>query len=209
MPDIFSARRGDMSLLPMNEITSVDQLDPNGSYTYADYLTWKFKEQIELIKGKIMEMSPAPTRLHQDISLKLTLQFAKVFETNPCKLYVAPFDVRFLDETGKIKTVVQPDLCVICDPNKLDEKGCIGAPDLVVEILSPGNSKKEMKNKYELYQEQGVKEYWIVEPQSRNIFIFVLENGKYIGIQPVAEDEIVTSVVFPALSFSTEKLYEL
>lgn len=198
-----------MSLLPMNEITSVDQLDLNGSYTYADYLKWKFKEQVELIKGKIMEMSPAPTSLHQRISMKLTGQFLKFFDNHNCRLYAAPFDVRFPDEKGNIKTVIQPDLCVICDVSKIDLKGCIGAPDLIVEILSPGNTKKEMKNKYELYQEQGVKEYWIVSPETRTIQIFVLENGKYIGIQPVAEDEIATSVVFPALSFSTENLYEL
>lgn len=198
-----------MSLLPMNEITRFDQLDLNREYSYSDYLKWKFKEKVELIKGKIMEMSPAPTRIHQKIARKLVLEFSKVFDNHSCEFYFAPFDVRFPDENGHIKNVVQPDLCVICDPNKLDERGCIGAPDLVVEILSPDNSKKEMKNKYELYQEQGVKEYWIVEPQSRNIFIFVLENGKYIGIQPVAEDEIVTSVVFPSLSFSTQGLYEL
>ncbi|RRN01644.1 Uma2 family endonuclease [Bibersteinia trehalosi] len=198
-----------MSLLPVNEITSLSQLDLNGSYTYADYLMWKFKEKVELIKGKIMEMSPAPARFHQRISMKLTSEFLKVFDNHQCQLYAAPFDVRFPDENGNIKNVVQPDLCVICDLNKLDEKGCIGAPDLVVEILSPGNTKKEMKYKYELYQEQGVKEYWIVDSQNRNIYIFILENGKYIGIQPVAEDEIATSVVFPALSFSTEKLYDL
>lgn len=198
-----------MSLLPMNEITHLEQLDPNASYTYADYLKWKFKERVEIIKGKILAMSPAPTRLHQDISLKLTLRFVQTFENNPCKLYVAPFDVRFPDKEGNVKTVVQPDLCVICDQNKLDDKGCVGAPDLIVEILSPGNTRKEMKNKYELYQEQGVKEYWIVSPETRVIQIFVLQGDKYIGIQPVAEDEIATSVVFPALSFSTEKLYDL
>ncbi|HGO5856167.1 TPA: Uma2 family endonuclease [Mannheimia haemolytica] len=198
-----------MSLLPMNEITSLSQLDPNGSYTYADYLKWKFKEKVELIKGKIMEMSPAPTRVHQRISMKLTSNFLNIFDNHQCQLYAAPFDVRFVDKDGRVKTVVQPDLCVICDTNKLDDKGCIGAPDLVVEILSKGNTKREMKDKYELYQEQGVKEYWIVSPETRTIQIFVLENGKYIGIQPVAEDEPATSVVFPALSFSTEKLFEL
>lgn len=198
-----------MSLLPMNEITSLEQLDLNASYTYADYLKWKIKEKIELIKGKIMEMSPALTRFHQRISMKLTSNFLNFFDNYKCQLYAAPFDVRFPDENGKIKTVVQPDLCVICDQNKLDDRGCIGAPDLVVEILSKGNTKREMKDKYELYQEQGVKEYWIVSPETRSIQIFVLENGRYIGIQPVAEDEVATSVVFPALSFSTEKLYDL
>lgn len=195
--------------LPTNEITSLSQLDLNGSYSYADYLLWKFKERVEIIKGKIMEMSPAPTRFHQRISMKLTSRFLQFFDNHECQLYAAPFDVRFPDENGKIKTVVQPDLCVICDQTKLDDKGCIGAPDLVVEILSPSNSKREMKDKYELYQEQGVKEYWLVYPDTQHIQIFVLQNGKYIGIQPVAEGDRVTSVVFPALSFSTVGLYDL
>ncbi|MFW3378001.1 Uma2 family endonuclease [Glaesserella parasuis] len=193
----------------MNEITSLSQLDLNGSYSYGDYLKWKFQERVEIIKGKIMAMSPAPNRLHQRISMKLTKAFLDVFVNHQCELYVAPFDVRFPDSNGKIKTVVQPDLCVICDPNKLDEKGCIGAPDLIVEILSPGNSKREMKDKYELYQEQGVSEYWIVRPEEQHIQIYVLENGRYIGVQPVVEGDAVTSIKFPALSFDTSGLYEL
>ncbi|MCT8609277.1 Uma2 family endonuclease [Glaesserella parasuis] len=193
----------------MNEITSLSQLDLNGSYSYGDYLKWKFQERVEIIKGKIMAMSPAPNRLHQRISMKLTKAFLDVFDSHQCELYVAPFDVRFPDSNGKIKTVVQPDLCVICDPNKLDEKGCIGAPDLIVEILSPGNSKREMKDKYELYQEQGVSEYWIVRPEEQHIQIYVLENGRYIGVQPVVEGYVVTSIKFPALSFDTSGLYEL
>ena len=198
-----------MSLIPMNEITRLDQLDPKGSYSYADYLVWQLKERVEIIKGKIMAMSPAPNRLHQDISLKLTSEFLKVFPNDGCKLYVAPFDVRFPDKNGNIKTVVQPDLCVICDPNKLDERGCFGAPDLVVEILSPGNSKREMKDKYELYQEQGVSEYWVVRPEEQNIHIYVLKDGQYIGIAPVVEGDIITSIKFTTLSFSTVGLYDL
>ena len=193
----------------MDEITSLSQLDLNGSYSYGDYLKWKFQERVEIIKGKIMAMSPAPNRLHQRISMKLTKAFLDVFDSHQCELYVAPFDVRFPDSNGKIKTVVQPDLCVICDPNKLDEKGCIGAPDLIVEILSPGNSKREMKDKYELYQEQGVSEYWIVRPEEQHIQIYVLENGRYIGVQPVVEGDVVTSIKFPALSFDSAGLYDL
>ena len=193
----------------MDEITSLSQLDLNGSYSYSDYLKWKFKERVEIINGKIMAMSPAPNRLHQRISMRLTLELAKVFNNQQCQMYVAPFDVRFPDSNGKIKTVVQPDLCVICDPNKLDEKGCIGAPDLIVEILSPGNSKREMKDKYELYQEQGVSEYWIVRPEEQHIQIYVLENGRYIGVQPVVEGDVVTSIKFPALSFDSAGLYDL
>lgn len=198
-----------MSLLPMNEITSLNQLDLNGSYSYADYLSWKIQERVELIKGKIMEMSPAPARFHQRVSIKLTAHFLTAFDNQQCQVYTAPFDVRFPDQNGKIKTVVQPDLCVICDHQKLDDRGCLGAPDLVVEILSPGNSKREMRDKFALYQEHKVKEYWIVSPAEKTIFIYVLEGDRYIGIAPAAEDEIVTSVTFPALSFSTEGLYEL
>lgn len=193
----------------MDEITSLDQLDLNQSYTYSDYLKWKLKERVEIIKGKIMAMSPAPLRQHQRISMKLTSNFLKYFDNHQCQLYSAPFDVRFPDENGNIKTVVQPDLCVICEHQKLDKKGCIGAPDLIVEILSPGNSKKEMKDKYELYQEQGVKEYWVVNPAEQNILVYVLENEKYIGIQPVVEGDVITSPTFPALSFSTAGLYDL
>lgn len=198
-----------MTTNSVKEITSLEQLDMEASYTYADYLTWKLKERVEIIKGKIMAMSPAPNRLHQRISMKLTLAFAKVFEDHSCELYTAPFDVRFLDDNDKVKNVVQPDLCVICDLSKLDEKGCLGAPDLIVEILSPSNSRKEIKEKYELYQEQGVKEYWVVYPVEQAIQIFVLDNGKYVGIQPVAEGETVTSIIFPNLYFSTAGLYDL
>ncbi|QIW15922.1 restriction endonuclease [Pasteurellaceae bacterium RH1A] len=195
--------------LPMNEITRLEQLDLNRSYSYADYLMWKLKERVEIIKGKIVAMSPAPTRLHQRISMKLTAYFVSVFDNHDCQLYAAPFDVRLPDQNGQIKNVVQPDLCVICDHSKLDDRGCIGAPDLVVEILSMGNSKREIKHKFELYQESGVSEYWVVNPSQEYIQIYVLENGRYIGIAPVSEGEIITSVRFPHLSFSTAKLYEL
>ncbi|QIW14885.1 restriction endonuclease [Pasteurellaceae bacterium RH1A] len=198
-----------MSSLAMNQITELSQLDPNRSYSYADYLLWQLKERVEIIKGKIVAMSPAPTRLHQDISRKINREFDRVFINHPCRVYYAPFDVRFPDQEGKIKNVVQPDLCVICDENKLDDKGCIGAPDLVVEILSPGNSKREMKYKYELYQEAGVLEYWVVRPEERNIHIYLLKDGEYIGLQPVVEGDVITSRIFPDLSFNTDGLYDL
>lgn len=193
----------------MNEITELSQLDLDCCYTYDDYFEWKFDERVELIGGKVMVISPTPNRIHQQISLNLTMEFLKAFEPSNTHFYFAPFDVRFPDPDGKIRNVVQPDLSVICDENKLDDKGCIGAPDLIVEILSPGNSKREMKHKYELYQEQGVKEYWVVRPEERNIHIYLLENGKYIGLAPVVEDDVITSATFPALSFSTAGLYDL
>lgn len=191
------------------EITNINQLDFNKTYTYADYLLWKFKERVELIKGKILEMSPAPSTNHQIVSGNLHGQLYKVFEGKVCKLFSAPFDVRLpnKEHSDKIYTVVQPDLCVVCDPNKLDEKGCLGAPDLVIEILSPSNSKREMKEKFDLYEESGIQEYWIVFPAEETILINVLENGEYKTLRPIADDWIA-SPKFPDLKIHTDKIFK-
>ncbi len=194
-------------------INNINQLDLNGSYTYADYLLWHFKERVEIIKGKIFKMSPAPSRFHQDCSWLLTREIDKTFAKTKCNMYAAPFDVRlinFKDSTddNKITSVVQPDLCVVCDINKLDDKGCIGAPDLIVEILSPGNSKREMTIKFDLYQENGVLEYWIVNQSDKTILIYVLQNGKYIGLKPFTEDCKVESPTFPKLKFAVKNIFK-
>ena len=193
-----------------NIISDINQLDLNGSYTYADYLRWKFKERVELLKGKIVRMSPAPNRNHQEISINLNGFLWTFFRKDLCKLYSAPFDVRLVKSKSndeKVITVVQPDLCVICDENKLDEKGCNGAPDLIVEILSPGNSKKEMGIKFDLYEENGVKEYWIVEPAEKAIFIYNLQNERFIGMKPLTEDDKMKSILFPELIFDVKDIF--
>jgi len=190
------------------EITDINQLDLNKTYTFADYLLWRFKERVELIKGKVLKMSPAPATSHQRISRKLSNILIPFFESTACELFYAPFDVRLPNKTGEILTVVQPDLCVICDPTKIDDKGCLGAPDLVVEILSPGNSKKEMNLKFSLYEESGVSEYWVVDSSEKFILIYSLENGEYISRKPVADGEMLQSIKFPDLKFSTENLFE-
>ena len=164
----------------MPKITQLSQLDLNQTYSYADYLTWRFDEAVELIKGKIMLMSPAPNVKHQDISMNLTRTLSAFFNHKKCRLYAAPFDVRLYDRKKSIlanqdiHTVVQPDLCVICNPEILDQQGCNGAPDWIIEILLKGNSKREMTIKYELYQESGVIEYWLVYPEQQAIHQFVL-----------------------------------
>ncbi|GAB4493032.1 MAG: Uma2 family endonuclease [Raineya sp.] len=164
----------------MKYITDISQLDLNGTYSYADYLLWRFEQSVELIKGKIFQMSPAPSVRHQRVSRKIAENFYPYLNNKPCEYFIAPFDVRLLDKKKSKKankdiyTVVQPDLCIICDKDKLDERGCIGSPDLIVEILSPGNSKKEMKIKYALYEEAGVQEYWIVFPSEYVLQQFVL-----------------------------------
>lgn len=154
----------------MEKILSLSQLDLRGLYTYADYLTWQFDQAVELIKGKILPMAE-PSRRHQQISRDLNGTLFNFFKKNPCEFYAAPFDVRLFDKRKSVKankdvySVVQPDICVICDESKLDTRGCLGAPDLVIEILSPGNSKKEMRLKKLLYEENAVREYWIVDPE--------------------------------------------
>lgn len=182
---------------------TVDELDQNSVYTYADYLQWTFEERLEIIKGKIFRMPPAPARRHQDISFKLGVAIYNFLQKTSCKAYMAPFDVRLTPLKRKanpdqVYTVVQPDICVICDLEKLDDQGCVGAPDLIIEILSPGNSEKGMKEKYEVYQEDGVKEYWLVDSTERSVFIYLLnESGIFIGLKPLIEEEILTSSILP------------
>ena len=194
-------------------ILNIDDLDFNKSYTFADYLTWNFQDRIELIKGKIFKMSPFPNRNHQTISGNLFFEIKKIFINKSCKIYSAPFDVRLIDfkksnEDQQVTTVIQPDICIICDQSKLDNKGCIGAPDLIIEILSPGNTEKEMSIKFDLYEENNVKEYWIVEPFDKTIFIYTLQNGKYIGLKPQTYSDTISSPLFKEMNFEIKKAFE-
>lgn len=192
------------------EITSLSQLDLTKTYNYADYLTWKIKERVELFKGKIMQMSPAPASKHQRLSRIIGTSLINFLEKQPCEVFYAPFDVR-LERTvdnKKVQSVVQPDICVICDATKIDERGCSGAPELMIEILSPGNSKKEMKQKFELYQEAGVLEYWIVQPSEEVIWQYVLENGEFINRKPIIVDDSIKSAVIEGFELPLTKVFE-
>ncbi len=195
------------------KITDINQLDVNGFYTYADYLTWKFKERVELFKGKLMKMTPAPSFSHQDISGELFGNLYNFLKNKPCKVISAPFDVRLKDSKKPVtdsdfNTVVQPDLTVICDLEKVDERGCKGSPDLVVEILSPGNSKKEMGIKFDLYEENKIPEYWIVEPANQTILVYYLKGEKYINERPLSVDAKIQSKLFPELDFKLKDIFE-
>lgn len=189
----------------MPKITNLYQLDLNGTYSYADYLTWQFDDALELIRGKIMLMGPAPTSKHQIIVTNLGGQLYDFFRKKPCKLFFAPFDVRLYDRRKSVRahkdvfTVVQPDLCVICDKNKIDERGCLGAPDWVIEILSAGNSKREMQIKYQLYLESGVQEYWLVYPYEKAVHQFIVNEAtdSYQLHAMYGEDDTAIPALFP------------
>ncbi len=191
-------------------ITDIDSLDTQQYYTYQDYLTWNFKERVELLLGRIFKMSPAPNRRHQQISMNLTKQWLRLLDNKPCHLFAAPFDVRLpvSREANQIDTVVQPDLCVICDENKLDEQGCNGAPDLVIEILSSGNTNREMKEKFDLYEASLIPEYWIVDPTREDVLVYYLnKQQKYIGSKPFVAGEQVISLVFPDLTMAITEIF--
>jgi Uma2 family endonuclease len=198
----------------MTPITDFNQLDLKKQYTYADYLTWVFDERVELIKGWIYKMSPAPKRRHQDLSLNLTLAFATYFKKCGCRIYEAPFDVRLKKNKGtdaEVDTVVQPDISVFCDLSKLDDRGAIDAPDLVVEITSDSTMKRDYNEKFNLYEENGVQEYWIVNPDSNSMEIFTLENEKLesIGVFNIADGATtVSSVMFPDLTLDLIEIFK-
>ena len=193
-------------------ITDINQLDSDKLYTYADYLTWQFQERVELIKGKIFKMSPAPRRKHQEISGSIYRQAANfLLNHKNCNIYSAPFDVRLPVKSKKdedVFTVVQPDICVVCDIEKLDDAGCIGAPDLIIEILSKSTSKKDLKDKYQLYEENGVQEYWIVYPNEAIVDLYLLENSKYILEGKYIPEDKISSKAIKNLTIDLNLVFE-
>jgi Uma2 family endonuclease len=185
-------------------------LDLNKVYTYADYFKWKLEERVELIKGKIFKMSPSPNLIHQRISSRIHTKLGSHLDGGKCEVFSAPFDVRLprkSKEDKDIITVVQPDICVVCNPAILDSKGCVGAPDIVVEILSPSNTKKELKYKYEVYEEAGVKEYWVVFPPEESIMMYTLVEGKFVASRFKFAGDAFTSAVLPGFSLDLTQLF--
>lgn len=151
-------------------------------YTFADVLTWDESEQVEIIGGEVF-MRGTPSRLHQEISGEMFRQLANYLEGKKCRVYHPPFAVRLFELDGDspedVDTMVEPDLTIVCDHDKLDEDGCKGAPDMVVEILSPSTQRHDRLVKLGLYQRAGVREYWIVSPEAETVEVFLLEDGRF------------------------------
>ena len=153
-------------------------------YTYGDYLNWPEDERWELMDGVAYDMSPAPSRIHQEILGEIFRVISNYLIDKNCKIYVAPFDVRlpkgYEKKEEEIDTVVQPDIVVVCDLSKLDDRGCKGSPDLVIEIVSPSTAPNDYIKKLDLYERHLVTEYWIVHPVDKIVMVYKLRNdGKY------------------------------
>ncbi len=154
---------------------------PEHKFTYGDYYKWDDDKRWELIDGVVYDMTPTPLRIHQEILGIISCNFYNYLKVKKCEVYFAPFDVRLPEgdePDDDVPTVVQPDILVVCDKSKLDRRGMRGAPDLVVEILSEHTSKKDMTVKLDLYERHHVKEYWIVNPDGKNIMVFKLDRSK-------------------------------
>lgn len=151
-------------------------------HTYADYLTWPEDVRYELIDGEAYLMAPAPTLDHQDVAGEIYFQLRTQLEGKPCRPYIAPVDVRLPrhnESDAEIDTVVQPDVLVVCDPDKIDRRGVRGAPDWLVEVLSPSTAAHDQIVKRRIYERAGVREYWLVHPTERTVTIYALQHGQY------------------------------
>lgn len=189
--------------LPLRKIDEI--------FTYGLYVTWPENERWELINGIAYDMTPASNTRHQRTIAKFIYVFEHFLKGKKCKVYPAPFDVRFPEANqtdDEILTVVQPDISVVCDNSKIDEKGCKGAPDLVIEILSPGTSKKDRMIKFYTYERFGVKEYWLVSPEDNLVEVFILgENGKYGRPDYYSEEKTLPSHSFPGLEIKLAEIF--
>ncbi len=184
----------------------------NKKYSYADYLQWLDDKRRELFNGIAKLMSPAPSSEHQAVSGEIFVALKTRLKKKKCKIFYAPFDVR-LPENNKtddkeIFTVVQPDISIICDETKIDSKGCLGAPDMIIEIVSEKNSKRDVEDKFLIYQKHGVREYWLVFPHEKTVQCFVLKNNKYQLAGMFAEKGKVKVNIFDDIYINLEDIFE-
>lgn len=180
------------------------------SYTFADCLTWPENERIELIYGEAVMMSP-PSTVHQKISGELFRQLANFLEGKKCEVFSAPFGVRLFEKDGdspeNVDTMVEPDISVICDRDKLDRHGCKGAPDLIVEILSPSTQRRDRLIKLELYQRAGVREYWLVSPEEQTVQVLLFTNGLLLPRELYKKGDVAKVNVLEGCFLELEKVF--
>ena len=180
-------------------------------YTFADVLTWDESEQVEIIGGEVF-MRGTPSRLHQEISGEMFRQLANYLEGKKCRVYHPPFAVRLFerdeDSPEDVDTMVEPDLTVVCDHDKLDKDGCKGAPDMVVEVLSPSTQRLDRLVKLRLYQQAGVREYWIVSPEEQTVLVMLLDSNDVLQLHEVyGRDSIVKVNVLEGCFIELSKVF--
>ena len=166
-------------------------------YTFADVLAWDEEERVELINGEAFLLA-APSRIHQKISFEMGRQIGNYLEGKKCEVYLAPFSVRLFEKDGEapdnVNTIVEPDISVVCDRSKLDTHGCKGAPDLVVEILSPATQRRDRLVTLNLYQRAGVREYWIVNPEDQTVQVMLLDGDGMLRLHEIYDRRDVAKV---------------
>ena len=180
-------------------------------YTYADYLQWPDDTRYELIDGEVFRLAPTPLIEHQEVAGEVYCQLRNQLDGKPCRPYIAPVDVRLprADEAdAAIDTVVQPDVLVVCDPAKIDRRGVRGAPDWLLEVLSPSTAAHDQIAKLRTYERAGVREYWLVHPGDRTLTVYVLETGQY-GRPDIYELKDATPIgVLPGVAIAWDALIE-
>jgi len=180
-------------------------------FSYADYLTWNDNKRWELIEGVPYNLA-SPSDIHQAISGNLFAIFHNYLKGKSCRAYYAPFDVILSESSEKneeIIDILQPDIIIVCDKNKISRKGCTGAPDLIVEILSPSTSSKDCIQKKELYEKHKIKYYWIVDPDNEEVFIFKLTKHNIYGHpETYKKEDIIKVDNFEGLNVILKDIFE-
>lgn len=184
----------------------------NRKFNYQDYLNWPDDERWELIDGTPYAMAPAPSRKHQEAAVELLRQFSNYLLDKSCKVYGAPFDVRLSEQETRdedVETVIQPDILVVCDESKLDDRGCRGAPDLIIEIVSPSSASLDYIKKLELYERYKVKEYWIVQPVDKIVMVYKIDpSGKYGRPEIYSQEDKIKVGIFDNLTIDLGMVFK-
>ncbi len=180
-------------------------------FTYADYCQWPDNERWELINGEAYAMAPAPAINHQMVTGQLFRQIDEALDGAPCRALIAPVDV-LLPATGEneasTRTVVQPDILVVCDPSKITERNILGAPDWIIEVLSPSTARHDHLTKRQLYEAAGVREYWLVHPVDRIVTIYTLVDGHYAGPEIIAMADQRACTIIPEIIINWQPILD-
>jgi len=184
----------------------MDAPGKEGLFTYEDYFTWDDGTRWELFEGAAYAMVPGPSSGHQSLLVEFSSAFNRYLKGKPCAVFIAPYDVRLNPDTAD-DTVVQPDLAVICDKTKIDHRGCKGAPDFIIEILSATTARHDRVIKFNLYLKAGVKEYWIVDPDERTVQACILNNGRYY-MSVYTDEDIAPVSVLPGLKINLQEIFK-